>query len=166
MPAAEEALLVAHAPRTAPPRGSPPPQVRAINCGDPSMSVLELWGAEYQENSAILLRPEHLKLFEEICEREKCPAAFLGQVSRGQWGRVGRRRRGRLRRVRELQMASPMDQAREAGQGQVDQRGGYKCAFRLYPPSVRPCRRAAALPRLYFATSPRRLFTPGPVPCR
>eukprot|EP00967_Tisochrysis_lutea_P138516 scaffold250190_cov27-Tisochrysis_lutea.AAC.2 len=44
------------------------------------MSVLELWGAEYQENSAVLLRAEHLKLFEEICEREKCPAAFLGQV--------------------------------------------------------------------------------------
>jgi len=44
------------------------------------MSVLELWGAEYQENSCILLKPEHLGLFEQICTREKCPAAFLGQV--------------------------------------------------------------------------------------
>eukprot|EP00954_Amorphochlora_amoebiformis_P001964 152579-Amorphochlora_amoeboformis.AAC.1 len=26
-----------------------------ILCGDPSMSALELWGAEYQENDALLL---------------------------------------------------------------------------------------------------------------
>jgi hypothetical protein len=48
------------------------------------MSVLELWGAEYQENSAVLLKPEHLELFKQICEREKCPAAFLGQVGCGE----------------------------------------------------------------------------------
>ena len=32
-------------------------QVRSIVSGDPTLSVLELWGAEYQENCALLLRP-------------------------------------------------------------------------------------------------------------
>ena len=55
--------------------------MRNINSGDPSLSVLELWGAEYQENCALLLRPEHMELFKQICARENCPASFVGQVS-------------------------------------------------------------------------------------
>jgi phosphoribosylformylglycinamidine synthase len=31
-------------------------EIRRILCGDPTMSVLELWGAEYQENDALLIR--------------------------------------------------------------------------------------------------------------
>ena len=46
--------------------------MRNINSGDPSLSVLELWGAEYQENCALLLRPEHMELFKQICARENC----------------------------------------------------------------------------------------------
>ena len=56
-------------------------QVRSIVSGDPTLSVLELWGAEYQENCALLLRPESLDLFKAICEREHCPASFVGQVT-------------------------------------------------------------------------------------
>jgi len=56
-------------------------QVRSILSGDPSLSVLELWGAEYQENCALLLKPESLPLFRQICARENCPASFVGQVS-------------------------------------------------------------------------------------
>mmetsp|Transcript_29282 Transcript_29282/g.75454 ORF Transcript_29282/g.75454 Transcript_29282/m.75454 type:complete len:1336 (+) Transcript_29282:104-4111(+) len=56
-------------------------QVRSILSGDPSLSVLELWGAEYQENCALLLRPESLPLFRAICARENCPASFVGQVT-------------------------------------------------------------------------------------
>jgi phosphoribosylformylglycinamidine synthase len=56
-------------------------EVRAIPVGDETLSVLEIWGAEYQENDALLLRPEHAELFRELCEREKVPVAFVGRVT-------------------------------------------------------------------------------------
>jgi hypothetical protein len=36
---------------------------------------------EYQENCCALLRPGSLPLFKAICEREHCPASYLGQVT-------------------------------------------------------------------------------------
>ncbi|MEJ2193093.1 MAG: phosphoribosylformylglycinamidine synthase [Nitrospirota bacterium] len=55
--------------------------VRKILSGDPTLSVLELWGAEYQENDALLLRPEHAALFAALCRREKVPFSFVGEVT-------------------------------------------------------------------------------------
>eukprot|EP00965_Chrysotila_dentata_P029933 996269-Pleurochrysis_carterae.AAC.1 len=55
-------------------------QVRSILSGDSSLSVLELWGAEYQENCALLLKTEHVELFKQICAREQSPSCFLGQA--------------------------------------------------------------------------------------
>jgi phosphoribosylformylglycinamidine synthase len=45
------------------------------------MSVLEIWGAEYQERSALLISPERLDEFEEVCGREKVNCEVLGQVT-------------------------------------------------------------------------------------
>ena len=45
------------------------------------MSVLEIWGAEYQENNALLIKPSDKKLFEEIARRENCPIRILGAVT-------------------------------------------------------------------------------------
>ena len=56
-------------------------EVRRLVVGDDTMSVLEIWGAEYQENNALLLRPEHEAVFRAICARENMPCAFLGQVT-------------------------------------------------------------------------------------
>ena len=56
-------------------------EVRDILVADPSMSVLEIWGAEYQENNALLLRPEKLDLFRTCCEREKSPFSVVGKVT-------------------------------------------------------------------------------------
>ncbi len=56
-------------------------EIRAFPVGDETMSVLEIWGAEYQENDALLLRPEHRGLFEALCEREKVPVAFVGRIT-------------------------------------------------------------------------------------
>ena len=36
------------------------------------MSVLEIWGAEYQENDCLLIRPESRALLEGVCARERC----------------------------------------------------------------------------------------------
>ncbi|DAZ94385.1 TPA: hypothetical protein N0F65_003249, partial [Lagenidium giganteum] len=62
-------------------RGGAKYEVRNILVGDETLSVLEIWGAEYQENNALLLRPEDVDLFHKICERENCPYALLGQVT-------------------------------------------------------------------------------------
>lgn len=41
-------------------------QIRSIPVGDPTLSVLEIWGAEYQENNAILVSPENLDIVQSI----------------------------------------------------------------------------------------------------
>jgi phosphoribosylformylglycinamidine synthase len=56
-------------------------EVRAITVGDDTLSVLEIWGAEYQEADALLLRPEHREVFQALCRREKAPVAFVGRVT-------------------------------------------------------------------------------------
>jgi phosphoribosylformylglycinamidine synthase len=56
-------------------------EVRKIPLGDETLSVLEIWGAEYQEQDALLLRPEHAALFQSLCDREKVTAAFVGQIT-------------------------------------------------------------------------------------
>jgi len=45
------------------------------------LSVLEIWGAEYQENNALLIRPADRAIFEAIAKRENCPIRILGEVT-------------------------------------------------------------------------------------
>ena len=47
--------------------------IRAIRVGDPSLSVLEIWGAEYQENDCLLVQPGGRRVLADICARERCP---------------------------------------------------------------------------------------------
>ncbi|KAI7838801.1 hypothetical protein COHA_007416 [Chlorella ohadii] len=54
--------------------------VRAIRLGDKTMSVLEIWGAEYQENDCLLIKPEARPLLESICERERCIMTVIGAI--------------------------------------------------------------------------------------
>ncbi|KAH8298024.1 hypothetical protein KR018_004786 [Drosophila ironensis] len=54
---------------------------KEFQLGDPTITALELWGAEYQENNAILCKAEHRDLLERICERERCPISFVGVVT-------------------------------------------------------------------------------------
>lgn len=55
--------------------------IRSIILGDDTLSVLEIWGAEYQEQDALLLRSEKEGLFRSLCEREKTPAAVIGEIT-------------------------------------------------------------------------------------
>lgn len=55
--------------------------LRSITVGDKNLSVLEIWGNESQERECLLIRPADRRLFEEICQREGCPVAFLGEVT-------------------------------------------------------------------------------------
>ena len=38
---------------------------------DDTMSVLEIWGAEYQENDCLLIKPEDRGLLEAVAARER-----------------------------------------------------------------------------------------------
>ncbi|XP_063979730.1 phosphoribosylformylglycinamidine synthase [Diachasmimorpha longicaudata] len=49
--------------------------------GDTSISTMELWGAEYQENDAILCHKKDRNLLRQIAMREKCPINFVGTVT-------------------------------------------------------------------------------------
>lgn len=56
-------------------------EIREIPIGDESLSVLEIWGAEYQENDALLISEEDATLFGALCERERAPWAIVGRVT-------------------------------------------------------------------------------------
>lgn len=56
-------------------------EIRNIRVGDPTMSVLEIYVAEYQERMGLLIRPENLPAFQAICEREKVACEDLGEVT-------------------------------------------------------------------------------------
>ena len=43
--------------------------------------MLELWGAEYQESNALLVRTEHRQILQGICDREKVPVSFVGVIT-------------------------------------------------------------------------------------
>jgi phosphoribosylformylglycinamidine synthase len=57
--------------------------LRKIPCGDPTLSALELWGAEYQENDGFLTTKEDLPMVLQFAKRENCPIAAVGEVSAG-----------------------------------------------------------------------------------
>ena len=52
-----------------------------FSVGDPTINTLELWGAEYQESNAILVKPEDHHLLQKISDREKCRIDFVGQIT-------------------------------------------------------------------------------------
>ncbi len=56
-------------------------EIRNIRVGDPTMSVLEIYVAEYQERVGLLISPENIDRFQAICEREKVACEVLGEVT-------------------------------------------------------------------------------------
>ena len=49
--------------------------------GDETLSVLEMWGAEFQENNGLLINACDKAMFEEMAKRENCPVSFMGEVT-------------------------------------------------------------------------------------
>jgi len=56
-------------------------EIRKIQLGDKTMSVLAIWSAEAQERYGLLIRPENIALFQEICERERVNCEVLGEIT-------------------------------------------------------------------------------------
>lgn len=55
--------------------------IRKVIVGDESLSVLEIWGAEYQENDAILINKENIDSFKRLCARERLPWSVIGEIT-------------------------------------------------------------------------------------
>ncbi|BFM16955.1 phosphoribosylformylglycinamidine synthase [Maricurvus nonylphenolicus] len=55
-------------------------ELRNINNDEPGMSPLEIWCNEAQERYVMAIQPEDLDTFAEICERERCPYAVVGDA--------------------------------------------------------------------------------------
>uniref|UniRef100_A0A0N5AFB3 Glutamine amidotransferase type-1 domain-containing protein n=1 Tax=Syphacia muris TaxID=451379 RepID=A0A0N5AFB3_9BILA len=49
--------------------------------GDPTLSLRELWCAEYQENDAALVDPRKISTLEMVAKREKCNVSFIGRLN-------------------------------------------------------------------------------------
>ena len=56
-------------------------EIRKIQVGDNTLSALEIWGAEYQEQNVVLLKPKHKALFTSLCDRENVPMAVIGEIT-------------------------------------------------------------------------------------
>lgn len=55
--------------------------IRKMNVGDPTMSVLEIYVAEYQERNGFLISAANMEKFQAICNREKVYCEVLGEVT-------------------------------------------------------------------------------------
>uniref|UniRef100_F7GI59 Phosphoribosylformylglycinamidine synthase n=1 Tax=Monodelphis domestica TaxID=13616 RepID=F7GI59_MONDO len=49
--------------------------------GDPTLNALEIWGAEYQESNALLMRSSHQDFMNQVCSRERCPVCYVGTIT-------------------------------------------------------------------------------------
>ncbi len=56
-------------------------EIRNIQVGDKTMSVLEIWGGEYQERNAFLINSKDLKIIQRLCNREKINCEVLGKIT-------------------------------------------------------------------------------------
>lgn len=54
--------------------------LREVWIGDESLSALEIWGAEYQEQFGLLLSEDSIPLFRSLCERENVVMSVIGKV--------------------------------------------------------------------------------------
>ncbi|MCA9364338.1 MAG: phosphoribosylformylglycinamidine synthase [Candidatus Moranbacteria bacterium] len=54
--------------------------IRKVNVGDVSMSVLQIGVCEYQERIVVLVWAESVEMFALLCKRERAPMEMLGEV--------------------------------------------------------------------------------------
>ncbi len=56
-------------------------ELRQVPNDEPGMSPAELWCNESQERYVMAIAPENIDLFANICERERCPFAVVGEAT-------------------------------------------------------------------------------------
>lgn len=55
--------------------------LKNITLGDKTMSPNDIWIAEFQESSVILVKPESIDIIKKICEKENCICDIIGVVN-------------------------------------------------------------------------------------
>lgn len=56
-------------------------KIRNISVGDKTLSVLEIWGAEFQESDGVLIDLSSLDIFKAVCDREGVIYDIVGEVT-------------------------------------------------------------------------------------
>jgi len=56
-------------------------RLRSVPNEDSSMSPMEIWCCEAQERYVLAIAPESLDKFLELCQRERCPVAVIGEAT-------------------------------------------------------------------------------------
>src|SRR5690606_7649088 len=56
-------------------------ELRRIPCDEPGLSPLEIWCNESQERYVLAVKEEDLARFDQICARERCPYAVVGEAT-------------------------------------------------------------------------------------
>ena len=59
-------------------------ELRMIPNDEPGMSPMEIWCNEAQERYVLAVSSENLEAFSEICRRERCPFAVVGEATKEQ----------------------------------------------------------------------------------
>ncbi len=62
--------------------------LRAVNSDEPGMSPLEIWCNEAQERYVLVIAAKHLDMFAQMCARERCPYAVVGDTTDDGWLQV------------------------------------------------------------------------------
>ena len=55
--------------------------LRDIDNAEPGMSPLEIWCNEAQERYVLSIHHDDLEVFDQVCKRERCPYAVVGEVA-------------------------------------------------------------------------------------
>ncbi len=59
-------------------------ELRKVPNAEPGMSPMEIWCNEAQERYVLAIEETKLKIFEALCERERCPYAVVGEATNKQ----------------------------------------------------------------------------------
>ena len=62
--------------------------LRKVLSDEPGMSPLEIWCNEAQERYVLLIGADQLQRFAELCARERCPYAVVGDITDDGWLKV------------------------------------------------------------------------------
>jgi len=63
-------------------------ELRRVHNLESGMSPMQIWCNEAQERYVLAIDHDDLALFEQMCERERCPFAVVGQVTNDTWLRL------------------------------------------------------------------------------
>ena len=64
-------------------------ELRNVPSDEKGMSPLEIWCNESQERYVMAINPDQLAIFSDICARERCPFAVVGEATDAQHLRLG-----------------------------------------------------------------------------